>query len=393
VVNTLRCEVIATAEELLALQRQWNSLLGNFESGGVFLSNEWFDAAWEWAREDASLYIVCVWEGSHLKGVAPFCKRRRVHYRIPLRTLEFIAIPDTPYCDLICLSGDADVVVAALFAHLQSVRNEWDMIELARLPPSSVAQRLSSTFDASGFRCEPCIEDTDFQVNLRSTWTAYYATRSRRLKKGNNLIANHLKKDFRAVEIAAQPSADVDAAKVLETLVAVSASSWKTETSNSLNDAGPRRFIAKLTQHAAARGWLRVFVLSLDGRPAATEYQILDGQTIRALRADCDQQFDRHSPGTYLSWRILEQAFDGRYACYSMGAGANPYKLRWNDQLQTIEGARILRRTPRALAVHFLEYRLRPVASRLRARLRAKSGAMSTPTKQESDHAENQAKE
>jgi CelD/BcsL family acetyltransferase involved in cellulose biosynthesis len=133
--------------------------------------------------------------------------------------------------------------------------------------------------------------------------------------------------------------------------------------------------MAKLTELAARKKWLRVFILLLDGKPVATEYQILDGRTIRALRADVDQDFDRYSPGTYLSWRILEQAFDGRYDCYSMGAGANPYKLRWSNQLQTISGVRILRRTPRTLLWHLLEYRIRPLVRRVRDRLQSRRRA------------------
>jgi CelD/BcsL family acetyltransferase involved in cellulose biosynthesis len=228
VTSTLRCEVVSTADELVALRHQWSSLVGDLNSGGIFLSNEWFDAAWEWAREGAVLHVVAIWNESQLVGVAPLCRRRHVHLGLSLRTMEFAAVPDTPYCDLICAPAEAEAVAAAVYAHLHAIRDQWDMIELARLQPSSVAERLlRAVFVTSGYLSEPCVDDSDYQVDLRTTWQAYYATRSRRLKKGNNLIANHLKKDFKQIEIVVRPAVDESQVnELLDTIAELASDHW-----------------------------------------------------------------------------------------------------------------------------------------------------------------------
>jgi CelD/BcsL family acetyltransferase involved in cellulose biosynthesis len=118
----------------------------------------------------------------------------------------------------------------------------------------------------------------------------------------------------------------------------------------------------------------------LDGQAAATELQILDGRTVYALRADFDRQFEEHSPGTYLNWRILEGSFDGAFDTYAMGTGANPYKLRWANATRTLRGVRVYQRTPRAQLVRLIEHRLLPLARRVRARLNSKAAPPAAAT-------------
>ena len=77
-------------------------------------------------------------------------------------------------------------------------------------------------------------------------------------------------------------------------------------------------------------------------------------------RRDCDRPGNPHSM----------QAFDGRFDHYSMGTGANPYKLRWNNETETIHGVRVLRRTLKVGLIYFIDNKIRPMASRMRARMR-----------------------
>ena len=361
--DALHCEVISTPEALHALREEWNELAG--ASGRVFLSHEWFAAAWEWAGEQARLHVVCARRAGRLAGIAPLCRRRRALWGLPLATIEFIVVPDTPYCDVIVAPANAAAFAQALVDHLHALPR-WHMIELVKLcPESATPALLGRALQERGRASEACVPLTEHGVDLRTSWQAYYATRSRRLKKGNNLVANQLRRNNERVEIESWQHAD---ARLADILTRVSAGSWKSTTGTSFDVAGPKRFLARLLQLASGRGCLRVFALTLNGEPAATELQILDGRTVYALRADFDRRFEKQSPGTYLNWKILEGSFDGTRDRYSMGTGANPYKLRWANQTRALTGLRYYSRAPRAMLVRLLEHRLRPLVRRLRER-------------------------
>ena len=133
------------------------------------------------------------------------------------------------------------------------------------------------------------------------------------MKKGNNLIVNRLKRDNKSVEIRCYDHAAADSydlASLMKTLVSLSASSWKASTGLTLDQQGPGAFINRLSELAMRNAWLLVWVLTIDGEPAAMEYQLEFKGVVSGLRADYDSRFDGYSPGTLLNWRIIEQLFE-----------------------------------------------------------------------------------
>src|SRR5205814_1178166 len=122
----------------------------------------------------------------------------------------------------------------------------------------------------------------------------------------------------------------------LQTITAISARSWKSVTGNSLEHAGPQAFARRLVQNAQKRGWLSVWILRLEGRPAAMELQLIADGAVYALRSDFDASLGELSPGSHLNGVLLEQLFDAGLRRYVMGPGENAYKYRWTDQAEEV---------------------------------------------------------
>jgi CelD/BcsL family acetyltransferase involved in cellulose biosynthesis len=142
----------------------------------------------------------------------------------------------------------------------------------------------------------------------------------------------------------------------------------------SLDHPGPRAFIERLTAHAADAGWLSLWLIELDGRPAAMEYQILYAGRVHALRGDFDPEFDSLSPGTYLHHHQLRALFEEPgMDTYLMGQGANPYKLRWSSEGLTLQGLRAWSPTPSGRLLRAWERRIRPMARGALERLRPRT--------------------
>lgn len=367
--SSLRTVLWRTEPEFLGNREQWNELVARIPDSSVFLRHEWFDAAWRWAGMDAELYIIALLEGDRLMGVAPLILRASTGSPRH-RRLSFLTVPDTQTCDILADPARRTEVLAAIFRTLND-RRDWDVLELAYLNPGS-AEELAAQARAQGRSCTVSEQGTNPGIALEGTWESYYSRRSRRLKKGNNLIANKLKKGGHRFALAQfcgpRLRDDAERSDLIDQVVAVSANSWKRKTGLSLDFPGPNAFIRRLSELAATQGWLSVWRLEVDGRALATEYQLNYNGHVHALRSDFVDDAAELSPGTYLNWKMLESMFESSGRRYLMGPGDNAYKLRWAEEFDPVARVVIYGTTARASWLALLDVRIRPAVRVLRAR-------------------------
>lgn len=329
-----------TEAQLSALAEEWQHLAASTHAPTPFLSPQWFDAAWQWAKHDSELWLITVRQNGVLVGICPLVRRHTQYRGLAMRKLEFLAVPDTQLCDVIIAPALAKPVSQAIAQFLTEQKQQWDMLELRLLPDNSIAARhFAPALKQVGIRALIEALGENPWINLSQGWDAYYASRSRSLKKKNNLIANRLRKAGEIEIEWMRPSRGDPAnyATTLQTVIDLSAKSWKQETGNSLDQPGPNAFIQRLSQHAAEQGWLSIWLLKLDGKPLAMEYQLADEAQVYALRADFDSACPQEiSPGSYLNMHLLERHFQSGLAQYCMGPGDNPYKYRWADRTHAL---------------------------------------------------------
>lgn len=370
---------ISDSKGFQGLRHDWNRLATQTDSGSVFLRHEWFDAAWGWLKGTSDLCIVCINRDGILIGICPLMLRRSRRSGVPVTMLEFMSVPDTQECDVLADPRDIADVAIGLVDCLYSGEISWDVMHLEKLraeSPSIDAIRSAATRHGSSVRLLE--SGTNPSIDLTDSWTSYYGRRSRRLKKGNNLIANRLKRKGSLVEIKCydcDTAQDFELQSLMGVVVGLSASSWKASTGLTLDNPGPNAFIARLSEHAARKSWLLVWILTIDGEPAAMEYQLQYNGVVSGLRADYDPRYTESSPGTLLNWRIIEQLFDRDASRYSLGPGSNTYKMRWAEEQEQLKslfgyGSSIRGRTVRAVDEH-----IRPLASFIKKRLKREASS------------------
>jgi CelD/BcsL family acetyltransferase involved in cellulose biosynthesis len=348
---------------------EWNRLAARTDPRSVFFRHEWFDAAWRWLRDTCSLCIVCIRRDGELIGICPLLRRRSTRARIAMTELKFLTVPDTQECGLLADPSDLGDVVTGIMDYLSSGKIYWDIMRLEKLPAdSSVLKVLADTAHRTGYKVQVSDGGDNPGVGLKDSWQAYYGRRSRRLKKGNNLIVNRLKRDKKQVEIRCYRRTvdDIDQASLIKTVIALSASSWKSSTGLTLDNRGPGAFIVRLSEHAMRNSWFLVWVLTIDGEPAAMEYQLEFNGVVSGLRADYDPRFEEYSPGTLLNWRIIEQLFDRDSSFYSLGPGSNQYKMRWAEEHRQLKTLVAYGPSVRGWVVYVVENYMRPLARDLK---------------------------
>lgn len=365
----VRC--ITDEPAFVALHGEFNRLVEASPRADVFLRHEWFDAAWQWAKLSHELRVLTVSRGGELVGVCPLVAARRRRRGLPTTHWSFLTVPDTQYCDLIAAEGLEGAVAQAVADYLSRHAGHWDVLELGYLREGGVALRFLAPQFArrrAALSAEPA--GANPVIPLSGGWAAFYATRGRRLKKSNNLVANRLTRagELRLEWRRGDTLGDLDG--LLAAVVGVSARSWKADTGFSLDRPGPGAFVTRLTELAAARGWLSVWLLTLDGETVAAEYQLEYRGRVYALRADFDRAREELSPGSYLNWKLLEQLFGAGLGAYYMGPGNNAYKARWTEGGEPVHRLTAFSPSLRGRGLHLLEQRLAPLARAARDRFR-----------------------
>lgn len=332
--GNLQTSVATEQASFETLRREWNELIEGCERTSIFFQFEWFDAAWQWLKRDSLMRIIAVRRENSLVAVCPMVLQRRKFHGVPIWTLSFLTVPDTQECDVLVRDADRDEVCENIAAYLTYTQREWDSLEFGYLNEDScVVQKLAHTLLRYGIRVNVVSEAENPWICLQDSWTSYYGRRSRRLKKGNNLVSNRLIKTASEIRIHhVRPDNQMwSPDKTFEVLESLSRSSWKANTGNTLDYAGPGAFVGRLIEHAWNREWLSVWLLSLDEEYVASELQLSFRGNVYALRADYTAHTRELSPGTYLNWKMLERLFETGEKRYYMGPGGNPYKQRWAE--------------------------------------------------------------
>lgn len=323
--------VVRDYDSFLTLREEWEALASRLAQPSVFLRHAWADAAWAWRGQEGEPLVAVARREGKIIGIAPLLLQKAPPGK---PELSWLSVPDTQEADLICAPDDREAVAGALADWLTTTDIRWSRLSLAPLPADSPSfPVLRAALEARGVPTMIRGAGVNGSIDLTPGWESFYRSRSRRLKKGNNLIANRLQRAG-TVEVS-RLTGEAITPEIQEIIRELSAESWKQITRVTFDQPGPGAFLDTLIEHGRAGDWLVVWLLTLDGDPLASELHLEHGGRAHALRADYTERAADLSPGSYLNWKIIERLFESGLSRYELGPGENPYKQRWtNDGLE-----------------------------------------------------------
>jgi len=384
---SLRIRRIETFEAFGALAPAWGELAQASGQTSPFLSHEWFRCCWRAVPPRRRPEVLVVEEAGGPVAFLPLMHWKTQVRTLPVRALGCLAVPDTLLTDLL-LVGDPGRVIGALLDHL-AARSDWDVLHMAKVPATSPALKTMEGLlpGRLPWRAGEKIVLSPY-LTISGTWQAFYRGKTQRFRKTCRNVENRIQ---RAGEVTLEEHRHVDPdGPVLAEVLEVSRKSWKGPRGLAMAtmDRMPS-FFRELTQRASANGWLHLWILRLDGRAVATEYQLgADGRR-HALRADFLPELADLSPGACLNARIIQSLFEpGGAREYDMGPGTNEYKLRWATGAREFPALEVYSPKVYGRLLHGIETRLVPLARRCRARFmpEASTGGAQPLTPEQEDH-------
>jgi len=205
-------------------------------------------------------------------------------------------------------------------------------------------------------------------VRIEGDWEAYQRGLSR------NVRGDARRRIRRLNEVGSMSVEVNDGRERLDDLLAAGfrteAAGWKGARGTAIaSQRDTETFYAEIAHWAAARGWLRLAFLRLDGRPVAFHYSLEHDGIHYFIKGGHDPSFDSFSPGKVLTYEMLLRAFSAGLQSYEFLGGDDPWKQMWTNSYRE---RMLFQAFERSLlsSVEWTAFRYgRPLAQRLSKRL------------------------
>ena len=159
-----------------------------------------------------------------------------------------------------------------------------------------------------------------------ATWDEYLASRSAKLRQALRYEERRLRRDHTLGFRAAHEAERIDAE--LDLLFSLHGARWGGEATEFT--AGGREHVHRqFAALAHERGWLRLWLLEVDGRPVAAWYGFRFGNVESFYQLGRDPAWHRSSVGLLLVAHTIREAIADGVDEYRFGPGGDRYKYRF----------------------------------------------------------------
>ena len=338
--------------DLDTVREEWSALAAGDDN--IF-------ATWEWA----SIWWRHLGEGRPLLGAV--CRRADgtpvtilplyLASRRPLRVMRYIGHGPADRLGPIGDPRDRLDMAWALRRALAANSSRWDVFVAEQLPRD---QGWSALLGGRIVEREP----SPVLGTSGMSWADLLASRSSNFREQVTRKERKLRREhdvrFRLTVDPTQLQGDLDV------LFSLHDARWRgdSEAFEGSREGFHREFAAC----ALTRGWLRLWILELDGVPAAAWYGFRFRGTESFYQSGRDPAWDRSAVGSVLLAHTVRQAMEDGVREYRFLRGGEPYKSRWADRDAGLETV-ALGRGLRGRAVVAAPASVRRLAAPLRQRL------------------------
>ena len=342
--------VARSVEEVESLRADWTPLLGD----NVHADPDYI--LWSVREEPHVLqpHVLAIERGGRVEGIVV---ARIVNARLPCKLGHTTVY--APTVRALCVTREgwlgrvdaytAEVILDELLAALD--RREADVVLFRQLEQDSVLHRAAlarSTFATR--RQHAARTDVRWQVELQPTLEDYLGSVSPSTRKTVRRTSSRLEREFgdRLSIKVFRDASDLDV--LLGDVEAVASRTYQRRLG--VGFLGHDRQRARLAA-LAAHGWLRGYVLYLDGQPIAFELGELYRGRFDSLAGAYDPDHGQHRVGAYLLLKAIEDLGAEHVSLFDFGFGDAEYKSKLAHRRFEEGDLVIYARRPRPIWIKF----------------------------------------
>lgn len=306
--------VVVQREDFAALAPEWGWLLDQGQVRSIFSTPEWQELNWRNLREDGwQLLLMAVRGKGRPIGIAPLRRRGGV--------IQFIGNPDvSDYLDFLFNPGHEELFYPAFLDALKS--EDWNSLDLHCLPTASptlthlpfLAQRMGLTVVLEQENVSPGMELPgaweDFLASLDKKHRHELRRKIRRLEQNDTF-------KYYALE------GDGIAAGMDDFLRLQRASSPEKAA---FMDLRMEAFFRDMLGRLAARDWVKLYFMEVDGKRVSTALCFKYGQEILLYNSGYDLSYGWLSVGLLLKAFCIRDAIETGMKRFDFLRGAEHYK-------------------------------------------------------------------
>lgn len=333
-------EIVDGPARFESLRPEWEELLAGSAADELFLTWEWLHTWWRHVGQADGrrrLSLVAVRRRGELAALAPWALApSRAWHPVPGRTLQLLGTGTvgSDYLDVVLRRGREDRAVDGLAGWLDE---RGEVVELAQLVRGrSSAGRLALRLRDRGWTAVERPAGVCPYADLAGvTWEGYLGSLGSSHRQNVRRRLRQLQRGFE-VELR-RAETEEEAAAGFEVLLELHRRRWRGRGgSDALDDPAVVAFHREVVRLAARRGWLRLYVLRLDGRPAAALYGFLYRGRFLFYQSGFDPDVARHSVGLVLMGLSIRDAIADGAREYDFLHGDESYKDRWANGVREL---------------------------------------------------------
>jgi CelD/BcsL family acetyltransferase involved in cellulose biosynthesis len=330
-------EKIDTTIGFERLKDTWQELLEASSSNCFFLTWEWLFTWWKHLSGGRKLFILSVESEKKTIGLAPFVIGP-ARLGIPsLRTVEFLGsgTVGSDYLDVIARRGAEEETVDRLAEYLGEQKV---MLELGQLGQSSLASRLAERLvHQKRYRSLPVKTDICPYIDLvGQTWNSYLATLGSSHRSNFHRRVKQLQSNFEfRFEMA---RTEKERRVLLAALIELHRKRWQGKgASEAFSTPDMMSFHEQVSLLALERGWLRLYVLWLNGCSASALYGFRHDSRFYFFQSGLDPKYARYSVGLVTMGLAIKNAIEDGAKEYDLLHGDESYKFLWTRQSRDLQ--------------------------------------------------------
>jgi len=323
-------ETITDTATFRDLRREWTDLLDRSRADCLFLTWEWLYTWWTHLGMGRRLFIVTVRRGGELIAIAPLAitAGRRASLA-PLSSLTFLGTGSvgSDYLDVIVARDREAEAYEGLARCLAAQPFALHLAQIHRGTSATVG--LAGRLARLGWRCAERPADLCPFIPIRDlSWGAYLASLDGHHRSNWKRRLANLGKTF-AMRFE-RVETDGQRAEALEAFLALHDRRWEGRGgSTAFYSDALRAFHAAWTRVALGRGWLRFFLMRLDGRPVGAIYGFRYRGTFGFYQTGFDPAYARHGIGQVMIGLSIKSAIEEGADEYDLLHGTERYKSDW----------------------------------------------------------------